>query len=276
MFELELPQPSARSLLLTVIGELLNSPPAEVWTSVLLHVLNGLGVEEHAGRQVLARAATADWMERERYGRSVHWRLARRGKALVEEGVRRSEEYLAGPLAWDERWLILFITVPADQRTTRKRLYGGLSWLGMGNPAPGVWVTPHDERVGELRELVDELGLRGSALATVGPVRDVGIGSAEIVGRAWDLAPLARIYRSLIHQVRALPEPRGGDETLFAYLQLLNIQQRLMRRDPVLPVELLPDWIGREGAALIRDCRERWARRAHARWSELLEANSPR
>jgi phenylacetic acid degradation operon negative regulatory protein len=276
VIELELPPPSARSLLLTVIGELLDSPPAEVWTSALLHVLNGLGVEEHAARQVLARAAAADWLERERFGRAVHWRLDRRGKALVADGVRRSNEFLAGPAAWDGRWLILFVTVPADQRTVRKRLYGGLSWLGMGNPAPGLWVTPHEERVGELRELVDGLGLRASALSVVGRVYDVGISATDIVDRAWDLTELDGIYRVLIEQVQNRPEPRGADETLFAYLELLNIQQRLMRRDPFLPRELLPEWIGRDGAALIGECRRRWAPRAHERWTQLLELNSPR
>lgn len=275
VFDIHLPAPSARSLLLTVIGELMESSHRQVWTSVLVYVLNGLGVEEHAARQVLARAATADWIERERQGRSVHWRPAERGKVLVAEGVRRSGEYLAGPPKWDGRWLILFVTVPADQRTTRKRLYGGLNWLGMGNPAPGLWVTPHVGRVDELRELVGALGLRASALSAVGTVDDVGLGGTEIVERAWDLSELEKTYRALIEQLATLPEPRGDDETLFAYLELLNIQQRLLRRDPFLPTELLPAWIGRDGAQLIRSCRDRWSRRAHARWDRLLEEKSP-
>lgn len=275
VFDLDLPAPSARSLLLTVIGELMESSRRQVWTGALVHVLNGLGVEEHAARQVLARAATSQWIERERQGRSVHWRLADRGKILVADGIRRSGEYLAGPPDWDGRWLILFVTVPADQRTTRKRLYGGLTWLGMGNPAPGVWVTPHVGRVDELGELVGGLGLRASALSAVGRVDDVGIGVSEIVDKAWDFSDLGKIYRALIEQLEGLPEPRGGDEILCVYLELLNIQQRLMRRDPLLPEELLPVWIGRDGAQLIRSCRDRWERRAHARWAELLEEKSP-
>lgn len=275
VFELNLPAPSARALLLTVIGELMYAPPVGAWTTALLHVLGGLGVEEHAARQVLARAADAGWVEREREGRAVRWRLADKGRALVADGIRRSDAYLAGPPEWDGRWLLLFITVPGEQRTTRKRLYGGLSWLGLGNPAPGVWLTPHTERGAELSGLVAELGLRSSALSVVGAVHDAGLGVDEIAGKAWDLTDLHAHYRVLMDQLNSLPEPRGGDETLFAYLELLNVQQRFMRRDPFLPEELLPEWIGREGAEAIRQRRERWGGPAHARWAELLGDCAP-
>jgi len=205
----------------------------------------------------------------------VRWRLADKGRALVADGIRRSDAYLAGPPEWDGRWLLLFITVPGEQRTTRKRLYGGLSWLGLGNPAPGVWLTPHTERGAELSGLVAELGLRSSALSVVGAVHDAGLGVDEIAGKAWDLTDLHAHYRVLMDQLNSLPEPRGGDETLFAYLELLNVQQRFMRRDPFLPEELLPEWIGREGAEAIRQRRERWGGPAHARWAELLGDCAP-
>ncbi|MFF3572636.1 PaaX family transcriptional regulator C-terminal domain-containing protein [Nocardia jiangxiensis] len=276
MFELNLPAPSARSLLLTVIGEMMYAPSEAAWTTALLHVLGGLGVEEHAARQVLARAADAGWVVRERDGRAVKWRLAEKGRALVTDGIHRSDAYLAGPPEWDGRWLLLFVTVPGEQRTTRKRLYGGLSWLGLGNPMPGVWLTPHTERGAELSELVESLGLRSSALSVVGTVHDAGLGGDEIAGKAWDLTDLEVHYKTLLDQLNSLPEPRGGDETLFAYLELLNVQQRFMRRDPYLPEELLPEWIGRDGAALIRACRERWGRLAHARWRELVRDCAPR
>ncbi len=276
VFELNLPAPSARSLLLTVIGEMMYTPPEEAWTTALLRVLGGLGVEEHAARQVLARSADAGWVVREREGRAVKWRLAQKGRAVVSDGIHRSEAFLAGPPEWDGRWLLLFITVPGEQRTTRKRLYGGLSWLGLGNPVPGVWLTPHTERGAELSELVEGLGLRSSALSVVGSVHGAGLDVDEIAGKAWDLTDLDTHYRALLDQLDTLPEPRGGDETLFAYLELLNVQQRFMRRDPFLPRELLPEWIGRDGAARIRACRERWGGTAHARWAELLRDCAPR
>ncbi|MCZ4589204.1 PaaX family transcriptional regulator [Rhodococcus opacus] len=275
MFDVNLPPPSARSLLLTVVGELTHATEEEAWTTALLRVLGGLGIEQHAGRQLLARAASAKWLERERRGRAVHWRLAGKGRTLVSDGIRRSNAYLAGPPSWDGRWLLLFVTVPNQLRTTRKRLYGGLSWLGMGNPLSSVWTTPHVDRGDELTDLVQTLGLETSSLAVIGSVQAVGMTDREIVRTAWDLTGIAESYELLIAQLDAPTDLPDEDAVLLAYLRLLNVQQRLMRRDPFLPEELLPDWIGREGAQKIRQRREQWAPIAHARWAKIVQECAP-
>lgn len=45
----------ARSLLMTVLGELVSPTGKPVWTSSLLCVMKGLGIEEQTIRQVIAR-----------------------------------------------------------------------------------------------------------------------------------------------------------------------------------------------------------------------------
>ncbi|KRB76122.1 PaaX family transcriptional regulator [Nocardioides sp. Root190] len=269
-----LPPPSARSLLLTMAGEMLPDRPEGAWTTALLRVLGGLGVEDHAGRQVLARSAASGWLDRERVGRAVRWRLAGHGRELVEEGVRRSATYLAADDEWDGNWLMLYVSVPQQQRTTRKRLYGGLDWLGMGNPTPGLWVSPHNERAPELGRLVTDLGLEDTAVAVTGPTAGVGMTDAQLVERSWDLTALAHQYRRLLDQESEAPEPRDADEVMLTYLDLLNLQQRFMRRDPQLPTALLPEWVGREGAALLRERRNAWAKRAHARFWQIVDASA--
>jgi len=269
-----LPPPSARSLLLTLAGEMLSDRLDGAWTTALLRVLGGLGVEDHAGRQVLARSAAAGWLERERVGRAVRWRLADRGRELVAEGVRRSETYLAAEDEWDGNWLVLYVSVPQQQRTTRKRLYGGLDWLGMGNPTPGLWVSPHHERAPELRRLIADLGLVDTAVAVIGPTAGVGMTDAQLVERSWDLTELAAQYRRLLDQESAAEEPEDPDGVMLTYLDLLNLQQRFMRRDPQLPAALLPEWVGRDGAALLRDRRRAWAKRAHARFWQIVDESA--
>ncbi|MGW0039380.1 PaaX family transcriptional regulator [Gordonia sp. NPDC003376] len=275
VFTAILPPPSARSLLLTVVGELLHTPGEGAWTTALLEVLGGLGIEQHAARQLLSRAAAAGWLERERQGRAACWRLADGGMSLVQDGIRRSDAYLEGPPSWDGQWLMLFVTVPNDRRATRNRLYGGLNWLGMGNPVQGVWVTPHIGRADELTDLVHNLDLAGTSLAVVGSVKNTGLSDREIVDRAWDLSTVAESYGRLLHELDERADPPDDDAVLLAYLRLLNVQQRLMRRDPYLPRILLPEWIGREGAARIRQRRQEWGPTALGRWAEIVDENAP-
>jgi phenylacetic acid degradation operon negative regulatory protein len=140
--------------LLTVLGELVLPSGQPVWTSALLHVLRGVGVEEQTARQAIARGAAAGWIEGSRRGREVRWEITPAGRLLIEEGTRRVYSLSAGTPAWDGRWLILLITIPHEQRAVRKKLYGALSWAGFGNPATSVWLTPHPERVAEAERVV--------------------------------------------------------------------------------------------------------------------------
>jgi len=269
-----LPLPSARSLLLTVVGEFCYPRDDAVWTTALIRVLGGLGVEGHAARQAITRSADAGWILSERHGRAVRWRLTDEGRAVVEDGFRHVAEYLRPPPRWDGRWLVLLVSVPQQERTTRKRLYGGLTWLRMGNPMPGLWLTPHVHAVGELRALVGRFGLASSAIAFVGPTQDVGLTAEQIVEKAWNLSDLAERYRAFLKQSSDY-RPADGDEILLGYLRQRNLLQRFMRLDPLLPEELLPGWVGREAAEAFRVRREQWADAAWARWEQVLRESEP-
>jgi phenylacetic acid degradation operon negative regulatory protein len=265
---------SARSLLLTVLGELVLPSGEPVWTSALLYVLRGVGVEEQTARQAIARGAAAGWIEGTRRGREVRWEITPAGRQLIEEGTRRVYSLSAGAPAWDGRWLILLITIPHELRAVRKKLYGALSWAGFGNPATSVWLTPHPERVAEAERVVDDLGLRASTLSFVGPSSAAGLTDAEIVERAWDLDALLAMYRELLRTHTGLrPEP--GDPVLFTHVELVSQYQRFPFVDPQLPEELLPDWVGRRAAAMFKEQREEWSAAAHARWREVVTETSP-
>jgi len=272
--ESPLPPPSARSLLLTVVGEFCFPRDDAVWTTALIRVLGGLGVESHAARQAITRSADAGWIVSERHGRAVRWRLTEQGRAVVEDGFRRAAEYLREPVHWEGRWLVLLVSVPQQERTTRKQLYGGLTWLRMGNPTPGLWLTPHVHAVDELRALIARFDLAGSAIGFIGRTQDVGLTDEQIVEKAWNLSDLADRYRAFLKQF-SNHQPAAGDDVLFSYLRLRNLLQRFMRLDPQLPVELLPGWVGREAAEVFRVRQEQWADAAWTRWQEVLRESVP-
>ena len=265
---------STRSLLLTVLGELVRPMEEPVWTASLLYVLGGLGIGEPTARQALARASDADWLRGEKIGREVRWRVGEAGSELIDEVTRRVLSLNSAPERWDGRCLIVAVTVSEDRRTVRKRLYSALEWAGFGNPAPGLWTSPHVDRLDETRQVIHELGLQDSTIAFVGNTAPIGIADAEIVRRAWDLNEVAGRYEHLIATFTGT-NPGSGDEVLFALLSLVDQWTQFPYMDPQLPHDLLPDWVGRRATRLFIDLYRQWAPMAQDRWQEIVEMTTP-
>lgn len=270
----ELPVGSARSLLLTVLSELalpLNKP---TWTASLLYALTGLGLEEQTARQAIARAADAGLIASEKHGRTVRWSVTETGKEHIDSITRRAASLSDPPQRWDGNCLIVAVTVPQRLRAVRKRLYSSLHWQGFGNPAPGLWASPHVDRVEELRALIEDLGLQDSTVTFVGNTLGVGITDAEIVARAWDLDVIASRYEKLIETFQDL-DPEAGDELLLTHLSLVNEFRQFPGMDPQLPADLLPNWVGHRAIDLFARLNEKWSAASRERWLEIVEMTSP-
>ena len=248
---------SARSLLITILGELVWPSGRPVWTSTLVHVLKGLGVEEQTARQAIARAAASNWIEGERRGREVSWTLSAKLVGIFDSGSPRVYS-LSDPFSgWDGTWLTVMTTIPQSHKHTRRPLYQGLTWAGFGNPAPGLWLSPHVERAEEVGRLIASLELGEHTFSFLGPASGIGLESAEIVSRGWDLDALSEHYEDLLAAVSQL-RPSGADETLLTHVKMISNWQELPRTDPQLPEALLPDWIGRRVARRIEALRAQW------------------
>jgi phenylacetic acid degradation operon negative regulatory protein len=259
---------SARSTLLTVLGEFVWPTGAPAWTSSLLYVLTGMGIETQTARQAIARGASAGWIEPERRGRAVMWSLTPAGRRIFEEGSPRVHSMSDPFSSWDGSWLILLVTIPHSHRTARKKLYAGLNWAGFGNPTPGVWLSPHLDRKAEVATLIEQLGLGKHTISFVGKSSDVGIGVREIVAQGWDLAALEEHYLTVLKTLTGAPQA-GPDGTLFGYVRMVSEWQRFPFSDPQLPEALLPDWIGRRAARRIEALRAQWTDQVHARWTQI-------
>ncbi|MPY92423.1 MAG: hypothetical protein GEV08_04940 [Acidimicrobiia bacterium] len=265
---------SARSVLLTVLGELVEPAGQPVWTSSLLYVLNGMGFEEQAARQAIDRAGDAGWMTGTRRGRNVRWELTGTGRDLIGAGARRIHSLGPPRAPWKGEWLILLVSLPGNRRAVRKRLYAALSWAGFGNPTPGVWLSPHPDRAAEVATVIDELGVADTALAFVGRSAAIGMDDRTVVARSWQLGELAARYEAVVETLRGR-RPRAGDRLLFAHLRLVNQMQRFPFLDPQLPEELLGEWIGRRATELFERRRDAWTAGAHQRWREVVELTAP-
>lgn len=259
---------SARSWLLTVLGEFVLPSGEPAWTAALLHVAAGLGVEEKSARQALARLAADGWVSTQRSGRRVRWALTGSGRRLLAEGAERIYSFGAAPGPWDGRWLVLLVSVPETRRQLRHKLRTGLTWAGFGSPVPGVWVSPRPGREAEAKQVVEQLGLAAEAFSFTGPYAGVGA-QRSLVEQAWHLGDLAARYQAFLAEFGDA-QPAPGDETLLAQVRLVHRWRGFPLADPGLPPELLPPgWPGARAARLFADLHGRWSAPARARWSEL-------
>ncbi len=263
---------SARSLLLTVLGEFVHPRDGEAWTGTLVTALAALGVEEKSARQALARTATEGLLVSARHGRRVRWSLTPAGRQILSEGTERIYGFMRGPRTWDGRWLVCTIAVPESQRQLRHSLRTRLTWLGLGSPSPGLWVVPDASKEPEVRAAIDELGLWSRTYAWVGTAIDA-VETTRILAEAWDLDAVEERYTAFVQTYGSLTVTTSA-EAFLAQVRLIQDWRRFPFEDPDLPAELLDhDWPGARAAAVFHDRRDRWHRLAQTEW-DRLEAQS--
>ena len=267
----ELGAASARSLLLTVLGEFVLPSGRPVWTSALIELLGDLEVAEKAARQAIMRTADSGWIEGSRIGRETRWALTAAGTRLLKEGTERIYGFAAEDGPWDGRWLVLSVGVPENNRTLRQRLRTRLGWAGLGWLEAGTWVTPRVDRELEACEVLDELDLLAgswSFVATAGQVGD----ERSLARSAWDLDTIERRYEDFLDLV-GRKRPRTDRQALVAQIRLVQEWRRFPLLDPGLPRELLPPrWTGHRAAEVFRERHAAWAPRAQAAWAQLSRA----
>jgi phenylacetic acid degradation operon negative regulatory protein len=259
---------SARSLLLTVLGEYVLPGGEPVWTGALVAALGLLGVAEKAARQALARTAAEGWIASSRHGRLARWELTDAGRQLLSEGARRIYSFGADGQAWDGSWLIVVVQAADLDGQARHRIRTRLNWAGFGALPGGIWVSPDPTREGEAAQILRDLGLADSAMSFTARHGSIGA-QQDIVARAWDLRAVEARYAAFIAEFAGL-RPVTDAEMLTAQTLLVHEWRRFPFLDPRLPRDLLPaGWPGAKAAALFDSRHARWSEGARRCWERL-------
>ena len=265
---------SARSTLLTVLGEFVHPSGESVWTASLIEALAPLGIEEKSARQALTRTANEGMLSPQRHGRRVRWSLTEHGTRLLSDGTERIYGFLRDRSAWDGRWLVLSVPIPETQRQLRHRLRTRLTWLGMGSPTSGLWISPDVARAEAVQAVVSDLGLDDLAFAWTGPAGRIG-SETRLLDSAWDLDDVEARYLEFLAGFAG----RRADGDLAAYVaqvQLIEAWRRFPFLDPDLPGELLDhDWPGLRAADCFHDRHAAWRIQARSAWSAYAAAGGP-
>lgn len=262
--------PSARALLISVLGQWVGPSETPVWTTTLVGALDALGVEERAARQAINRTAADGWLEGESVGRYTRWRLTASGRRLIGSAMPRVARSIAtDPDDWNGSFLLVAILEPVSDRSTRDRLATGLDFEGLGTLGPNLWVAAGGgARIG-VEGVLESCGLVDRALlfdtcTVVGATTP-----AEVVAMAWDLDTATEAHEAFLEQ---FAEARPGDdrEAFALRTRMAHEWRDLLSVDPALPAALLPeDWAGRRARALFQQRYAEWAGPAGSYYTTL-------
>ena len=264
--------PSARALLISVLGQWVGADTTPVWTSTLVGALEALGIEERAARQAVNRTAADGWLEGESVGRYTRWRLTGRGRRMLGSATLRvARSIVEEPDEWDGIFSMLVIVEPVADRSSRDRLVTGLDFEGFGALAPNLWVAVGSAERPGVEAVLESCGLTDGVLRfearTVAGVAT----AAEVVALAWDLGPAAEAQRAFISEF-AEAAPADDREAFALRTRMAHEWRELLSLDPSLPARLLPaDWPGPRARAVFQRRYAEWAEPATTFYTALSE-----
>lgn len=236
---------SSTTLVFTFFCDVVTQHGGVIWIGSIIHALAPLGINARLTRTAVFRLVQDGWLESRKQGRRSYYQLTKTGRNYYQRAAKRI--YASHKPEWDSVWILLFVSlVPEDKRDV---LHRGLSWLGYGRMAAGVYGLPSNDRL-PLDELLSDLHLKDNIVHMQAQADNTDSLQKLIMSR-WKLADLRRRYKEFIKQYRkagqtvALIKRPKGHSLLLLRVLLMHEYRRILLGDPELPSAMLPsDWEG--------------------------------
>ncbi len=274
----EHPDISARSVLVTVLGDSVLPVTKTLWLSSLFELAVPFGFSERLVRTSMFRLVSEGWVSNERVGRRSRYSLTLLAVRESEDADRRI--YTRIRSAWDGSWTIAVLGAAPITAPERDRIARHLRWHGFVALGRGLLASP-SVTVPSLREL----------LRLVEPAATVPIGRAELddLDRLVDGGFFADAFRTddteaAYREFLARYEPwlshdLASAAPLDAYAlrtMLVHEFRRIRLRAPDMPAALLPlNWVGDGAYGLAADLYRRLSPPAARALGEILEVDYP-
>lgn len=232
---------SAASLVLTVIGLYLRRVGGVMIAGDLVALARDAGIDDGAARTAITRWKKRGVLQSVKVGTAPAYALTQAGQALLERGDRHI--FATRPMAKDDRWIVISVSVPETERKRRTQLRARLAQIGTGILAPALWIAPQALR-DEVEATMTDLAVYPEALLITADLPTVGGASPrQAVARWWNLPSIEQAHITFEHRRAAL---RADLTPFHRYVSLVDAWRPVPYADPGLPLELLPaSWPGR-------------------------------
>lgn len=247
----------AGSLITTVFGDAIAPRGGSVWIGSLIEAMDGFGVSERLVRTSVFRLSGDGWLEASPVGRKSYYVLTDEGERRFDQATQRI--YGEPRQRWSGDWCILLLGGVSAER--REPLRKELGWLGFGAIGGSVLAHPAPNQE-ELRTLLEAQAVAEDVVVLTG--RSAGTPQDQqlrsLAKKSWNLDDIDQRYQEFVARFRPVyraVETATAIEPEQAFqIRTLLIQEyrKILLRDPVLPVDLLPgDWHGLGAYQLCRN-----------------------
>ncbi|WP_307813318.1 PaaX family transcriptional regulator C-terminal domain-containing protein [Streptomyces sp. N35] len=262
------PRLRPQSLMLTFLGNYVLRRDIAVFSGSFIELFGRLGVSEHALRSTLTRMVGKDLLTRHRQGRRMHFGLTDRSRRILMDGEQRVWTHGAVNDDWDGSWTVLAFSMPESWQSRRHELRSRLTWAGFGSLGNGMWIAPAEV---DVTPIAAGLGLNGHMKVFTGAAQEP-TDVPSMIKDAFDLDGLTENYQAFLARWdRPDPLPDAPDD-LARFLWMTTEWLQLVRFDPRLPVEYLPeDWPAIRGERVLWELRARYEEPARRLADEALE-----
>ncbi|WP_394836325.1 phenylacetic acid degradation operon negative regulatory protein PaaX [Pendulispora rubella] len=235
------------SIIITLYGDAIVPRGGCVWLGTLLAFFDAIGISGGVVRTAMSRLASDGWLERHRVSRNSYYRLAEKGKETFRQATEHI--YHLRPPRWRGHYELLLPDAGMEREPMRTILHEA----GFGEPAPGMWIAPAGASIPHAASGVLRLHASGDSDT-----------HRTLAARGWPLEATAHAYRRFMaafEPLRAALDagpPSTDRDALVARVLLIHEYRRIVLRDPILPIEILPEsWPGSAARSL---CAEIYAR----------------
>ena len=271
------PHISARSVLVTILGDALLPVSKSAWLAQLFKLAMPYNFSSRLVRTSLFRLADEGWVTGERHGRQSKYMLTPFAEREFADAAARI--YSNDRPALDGQWtLVLFDGIRISIRE-RDRLARHLGWHGFVALERGVLASPIC-CVDTVRQILAEAFPQVLSAVVEAEFPDIGVLVGEgFFASAFAFGDIEKAYRSFVDTYAEFDDGLAKLSPMDAYCartMLIHDLRRITLRMPPLPGELLPrPWPGDEAYALAARLYPPLCATSAAMLGEALEIDYP-